>query len=308
MLINYHQCSQQNRSHQSAIGIKPCSHSGDSVAIRCYQYEDSTDTNKSAEEEVFDLRHNIVNKVRESARKVRKSRHFIPIASGVAVVLVLLFLQYNQLLFGWIATYVSPGGISEQSIVINPDADTSVSSENLLIIPKINVSVPVIYGVGSDYDSQMAAMANGVAQFAIAGADAYPGEIGNTVIAGHSSNDWLDGGDYKFIFAQLDKLVAGDIIYINYNSTRYTYKVTKKEVVKPTDTAALVYETSVPVLTIVTCTPVGTATSRLLVTAEQISPDPALATESTGSSETNDAIPGNSKTFFEKLFSGELFK
>ena len=149
----------------------------------------------------------------------------------------------------------------------------------------------------------MAAMTNGVAQFAIPGADSHPGQIGNTVIAGHSSNDLLDGGDYKFIFAQLDKLNIGDTIYANYNSKRYTYTVTKKEVVKPNEVSKLVYPTTKPILTLLTCTPVGTSLNRLLVTAEQVNPDPTKSSAAPVSNKsTTKSIPGNSPTLLERLF------
>ena len=257
----------------------------------------------SNDEEIFDLRQEIIGKVSKSATKIKKSRHFIPIISGIIVVLIFVFLQYNRLILSNVMAYISPGNIDPQNIVIDPNAEATVGLEPSLIIPKINVDVPVIYDIGNDYDSQMAAMTKGVAQFAIPGANSHPGQVGNTVIAGHSSNDLLDPGDYKFIFAQLDKLNVGDIIYANYNSKRYTYSVTKKEVVKPTDVDKLVYPTTKPILTLLTCTPIGTSVNRLLVTAEQISPDPNKSTVAPDTSKsTTESIPGNSQTFFERIF------
>lgn len=258
----------------------------------------------SQEEALFEMRQDIIGKVARSAVKIKKSRHFIPIVSGLIVVLFFLFLQYNRILISNVMAYVSPGNIDPQNIVIDPNANLTVPPDSKLIIPKINVDVPVIYDIGNDYDSQMAAMQRGVAHFAIPGANSHPGQIGNTVIAGHSSNDLLDPGDYKFIFAQLEKLEVGDTIYANYNSKRYTYTVTEKEVVKPENVAALVYPTTKPVLTLLTCTPLGTALNRLLVTAEQVSPDPSqsIASPATEDSTITTKIPGSSPTFFERLF------
>jgi sortase A len=257
------------------------------------------------EEAIFDLRQKLVGKVKESASKIHKSRHFIPIISGVAVVLILLFLQYNRLVISNVIAYVSPGNIDPQNIVIDPSTAVQVSADPKLIIPKINVDAPVFYDIGNDYNSQMAAMAKGVAQFAIPGASSHPGQIGNTVIAGHSSNDLFDTGDYKFIFAQLDKLDVGDTIYANYNSIRYTYAVTSKVVVKPTDVSKLVYSTNVPILTLLTCTPVGTSLNRLLVIADQISPDPSQSTSAPAATNTKStSLPGNSPTLLERLFGG----
>lgn len=262
----------------------------------------------SNDEALFELRQKLLGRVQESAKKIRKSRHFIPIAAALAVVLVFLFLQYNRVLFANVEAYISPGSIDPQNIVVDPSADVKVTKESRLIIPKINVDVPVLYDVKSDYDSQMAAMAKGVAHFSIPGASSHPGEIGNTVLSGHSSNDLFDTGDYKFIFAQLEKMRVGDSIYANYKGTRYTYVITKTEVVKPTEVSKLIYPTKKPVLTLITCTPLGTALNRLLVTAEQVSPDPAKAAAAPqGSGEVGneaDPIPGSTPTFFERLFGG----
>ncbi len=259
----------------------------------------------STEENMFDLRQELISKVHESATKIRKSRHFIPLAAGLLVVLIFLFLQYNQLIVSNIIAYVSPGNIDPQNIVIDPNSNVKVGPDPKLIIPKINVDVPVLYDVGNDYKSQMTAMTQGVAQFAIPGANSHPGQVGNTIIAGHSSNDLLDTGDYKFIFAQLDKLAVGDTIYANYNSTRYTYTVTGKQVVKPTDVSKLVYPTTKPILTLLTCTPLGTAINRLLIVAEQVSPDPNQSTSApVATSSQSTSIPGNSPTLLERLFGG----
>jgi sortase A len=65
----------------------------------------------------------------------------------------------------------------------------------------------------------------------------------------------------------------------------------------------LIYDTDKPILTLITCTPVGTAEKRLLVTAEQISPSPSSAEKAPQDSATDSsAMPGNSPTFFERLF------
>ena len=257
------------------------------------------------EEELLDLKQKIVTKASKSAKKARGSRHFIPLVSAAIVVSVVAFLQYNDVLMSNVQAYISPGAIDPQNIVVDPTADVKVGAEPKLIIPKINVDVPAVYNVGYDHNSQMKAMESGVAHFAIPGANAVPGQIGNTVLSGHSSNDLFDPGDYKFIFAQLDKLQTGDTIYVNYNSVRYTYTITKKEVVLPTQVDKLTYPTDKPILTLITCTPLGTAEKRLLVTAEQVSPDPskAAAAPSAGSSSDGDAVmTGNGPSALERLF------
>ena len=256
-----------------------------------------------------ELRQQIQQKVRDSAKKVKKSRHFMPAMAGITVLLVFMFLQYNRIIFGAVAAYTTPGAIDPQNIIVDASTDVAVSPEPRMIIPKINIDAPVVYGAASDTQSQNAAMRNGIAHFSIPGANAVPGQVGNAVFAAHSSNDAFAAGDYKFIFAQNEKLVKGDIIYMNYQSKRYTYKVTSTEVVMPTEVSKVQIKTSKPMLTLISCVPLGTAEKRLLVFAEQISPDPNGAQLSDNASSGNSkssasaAIPGKpSPTLLERLF------
>ena len=254
-------------------------------------------------DEVTELKEKIVNKAKTQAKKARKSRHFLPIMSAVVVMLVVGFLQYNQVIVGTVKAYVSPGDIDPQNIIIDPTSNTVVSSDPRLIIPKINVDVPTIYNVGVDHQSQMDAMFKGVAHFAVPGANSMPGQKGNTVFAGHSSNDIFDPGDYKWIFVQLDKLEPGDTIFVNYNSQRYTYSVTAKKVVNPTDVQSLSGYDDKPMLTLITCTPIGTAQNRLLVFAEQVTPDPAQAAPAPSATDGAQAdMPGNGPSALQRMF------
>lgn len=285
--------------------LDPAAASGTNKEAYFTHRSDEPDTEGLTKDEaLFDLRQKLLSKVTDSAKKVRKSRHFIPITAAVLVVLLFVFLQYNRVLVSNVVAYVSPGSIDVQNIVLDPTVDINVGPDPRLIIPKINVDVPVLYDVGSDYNSQMKAMETGVAHFAIPGASSHPGQIGNTVLSGHSSNDLLEAGDYKFIFAQLDKLQVGDSIYLNYQSKRYTYTITKKEVVEPHEVNKLIYPTDKPMLTLITCTPLGTALQRLLVTAEQVSPDPAASAAAPIVDPDVDSaeIPGSTATFLDRLF------
>lgn len=287
---------QHKNQKQAFIGSRDSNHTKDAE-------QEAAEQTVSRDDALYELRQQLVGRVQTSAKKIRRSRHFVPIVASIVVVLLFLFLQYNRVLFANVQAYVSPGSLDPQNIVIDPTAEVEVGPQPRLIIPKINVDVPVMYDVGTDNASQMKAMENGVAHFPIPGANSHPGEIGNTAIAGHSSNDLFDQGDYKFIFAQLEKLKPGDTIYANYEGKRYTYVVTKLETVKPTQVDKLVYPTDKPVMTLITCTPLGTALNRLLVTAEQVSPDPTEAAAApTSNSTESTALPGNSPTLLERLF------
>lgn len=259
----------------------------------------------SRQEAMHDLRSQLLSRITSGSKRFRKSRHFVPITAALVVLLIFGFLQYNRVIIANVQAYVTPGDIDPQNIVVDPNASLQVSEDPLLIIPKINVNVPIVWDAQPDHASQMKAMEDGVAYFGIPGANSKPGQVGNTVISGHSSNDFIDGGSYKFVFALLDRLKEGDVFYVHYEGIRYTYTVKKTEVVKPTQVSALVYETDKPVVTLITCTPLGTALNRLLVTGEQVSPDPTAASAAptdAGTSSDEPEIPGSSPTFVERLF------
>ncbi len=264
------------------------------------------DESISNDEAMYDLRSKLRGRINEQATKVRKSRHFIPIIAALSVMLIFLFLQYNRVIFATVEAYVTPGNMDPSTLIIDPSTQLQVGPEPRLIVPKINVDVPIVWdATAADQNSLNNAMNNGVAWFNVPGASAKPGEVGNFVVSGHSSNDWLDSGDYKFVFARLEQLTEGDVIYVNYNSVRYTYNIVRREVVKPTDVAALVDPTTKPLITLITCVPIGTANERLLVFAEQVSPDPKTAATSTPTPTTTSEatkMPSNSPTFLQRIF------
>lgn len=265
-------------------------------------YESSANTPDSIRKR---LRKNIRKKATDSAKRSRRRRHLIPIIAGIGVVLIILFLQYNRLIFAPIMAYVSPGNAPASEIeAIDPTVTQTVSSEPRLIIPKINVDVPIHFDIS--LDEVMEAMNNGVAHYRISGASAFPGEIGNLVITGHSAGDVYSSNPYKYIFSGLERLDDGDLIYVNYNSVRYTYRVIRKEVVEPSNVGALVMDTNKPLITLVTCTPLGTSRYRLLVTGEQISPsydDASTANDIiTVDENVGEALPANEPSFFEGIW------
>lgn len=256
-------------------------------------------------EAMDDLRSHLRQKIQTHSKKVRASRHFVPAAAALTVMLVFVFLQFNSFIFAAVAAYSSPGQIDPANVLTNPSQNIIVSGDPTLIIPKLNIDVPVDYNATPDYNAQMAAMTKGTSYFGVPGANSKPGQVGNFGIAGHSSNQWYDNGSYKFIFVNLNLLQKGDLIYLDYQGTRYTYSVSDIQTVAPDDVSALTAPTDKPQVTLITCMPAGTALHRLLVTANQISPQPSTAAPApttSGNGSSNATMPGNSPTIFEKIF------
>ncbi|MBR2587080.1 class E sortase [Candidatus Saccharibacteria bacterium] len=248
------------------------------------------------------------DKIRARAEERKKTasrrRKMMPILAGLVVMLTVLFLQYNRLVFAPIAAYVSPGeSPAEEISAMDPTVTlTKVSADPKLIIPKLNIDVPLNFGVA--IDDVMDAMNRGVAHYRINGASAYPGEVGNFVVMGHSAGDVYSANQYKFIFSGLERLEAGDLIYVHYNSVRYTYRMTGSEIILPTEVSKLVIETDKPIMTLVTCWPLGTSQKRLLIYAEQIAPSNNEAKqqeEIEEKVEEGSPLPENEETLFDRI-------
>lgn len=253
------------------------------------------------------LRAKIRRKATDSAKKTKRHRKLIPIMAGAFVTLFILFLQYNRIIFAPIMAYVSPGNVPASEIEsVDPTVLQSVSPDPKLIIPKLNVDVPINFNI--PLNGVMNAMEHGVVHYRIAGASAYPGEPGNFVITGHSAGDVYNSNKYKFIFSGLERMEDGDLIYVNYESVRYTYRVTGRTVIDPSNVAALVIGDDTPMLTLVTCTPLGTSRYRLLLFAEQISPEytgDGFASDDTPieiPDEDETILPSNEPSFFEGIW------
>ena len=146
--------------------------------------------------------------------------------------------------------------------------------ENTLSTPSVNISSPITWDVDFDEKTVQSNLTNGVVHFK---GTAKPGQKGFVVITGHSSNfPWIKG-QYNTIFAPLHKVQAGESILINYQNKEYTYKITRVYQVKPSDLNVLQAGNNSGIR-LITCTPIGTSLRRLIVEAEQITPNPAANT------------------------------
>lgn len=89
---------------------------------------------------------------------------------------------------------------------------------------------------------------------------ALPGLIGNTVLGGHRTS-----GPRPFYF--IERMKIGDPIVVSFKGKKYTYRVTKTRIIKPTDTWILSQNVTKPTLTIFACHPRGSYKQRYVVTA-----------------------------------------
>ncbi len=232
---------------------------------------------QSSEEIQQTFREKIRKTAEKRAKKHRKARKWIPLTIGCLVLVAGIVVQYNQVIAANIIAYMSPGDSTPNSITaLDPTLTIATHDTPYLMIPKLNVEVPVVFGSATDVASMNVAMGNGVANFSVPGASAKPGEIGNFVISGHSAGNVYQNTNYKFIFSGLPRMTEGDLIYMDYNGTRYAYKMIGHTIVDPKDVASLVRIAQAnpdkPIITLLTCYPLGTSRQRYIIYAEQISP------------------------------------
>lgn len=129
-----------------------------------------------------------------------------------------------------------------------------------LEIPSINVSLPIYHGVS-----------NGVLRIGVGHLEGTSLPIGGTgthaVLSGHR------GLTSAKLFTDLDKLVEGDLFYIQILNETLVYEVDQILIVEPEDTSALAIDPEQDYVTLMTCTPYGINTHRLLVRGHRIDPD-----------------------------------
>lgn len=216
---------------------------------------------------------------------------------GFIVILVLLFGFFNE---RFIAPFIQPSRNVTNTPIIS--STTPISKDPEVIIPKINVEIPVVYDIATTDDAQVEqGLESGVVHYADT---ALPGQNGNVVIVGHSSNNIFNPGKYKFAFVLLSRMEIGDTFYLQKDGVRYTYQIYDKRIVKPSDVSVMGPQSKTATATLITCDPPGTSTNRLVVTAEQIDPasNTNLATSAPAKLATETpTIPGNSPSLWSRL-------
>ena len=124
-------------------------------------------------------------------------------------------------------------------------------------IPKINITLPIYHGI----DEAVRQVAIGH----IAGSSLpVGGENTHCIVSGHR------GLPSARLFTDLDKLVDGDTFTMTVLNRTVTYQVDQIRIVEPTDLSDLLIEEGKDYCTLVTCTPYGINTHRMLVRGHRV--------------------------------------
>lgn len=100
---------------------------------------------------------------------------------------------------------------------------------------------------------------------------ALPGQLGNTVIFGHSVlPQFFNPKSYLTIFSTLYQLRQGDEVFLDFDGVKYRYLVENLFEVSPGDLSVLEQRYDGRFLTLITCSPPGTYLRRLIVKARLV--------------------------------------
>lgn len=124
-------------------------------------------------------------------------------------------------------------------------------------IPKINIKIPIYHTTEEEVLNKGAGHLEG-SSLPVGGANTH------AVISAHR------GLPSASLFTDLDQMKVGDHFLIHVLDETLCYEVDKISVVKPEDTTALAVEDGQDLVTLLTCTPYGVNTERLLVRGHRV--------------------------------------
>ncbi len=124
-------------------------------------------------------------------------------------------------------------------------------------IDKINVELPIYHTV-EDSVLQVAVGHLPGSSLPIGGANTH------AVLSGHR------GLPSARLFTDLDKIIEGDIFVITFLDEKITYEVDQINIVEPTDTSKLSFTPGADLVTLITCTPYGVNSHRLMIRGHRI--------------------------------------
>ena len=218
----------------------------------------------------------------KTAKKILKVAALVYLAS---------FLIINWSDVSWIFNYKEVGGLVSDFFNPYPSIDASTidayfypnhsavvkqtiksvktaytDKQDTLEIPKISISVPIVFATSTDKASLAKDLDLGTVYYP---GSVYPGQVGQAIILGHSAPPGWPTIKHDWVFTNLDKLSPGDQIFIYLNNQQYTYVVKQTKIIQrgadvPKDNLS---ETN-NVLTLISCWPPGKDYQRITVEAQ----------------------------------------
>lgn len=164
--------------------------------------------------------------------------------------------------------------VANAATIDNPGAGMPIIAPGevmILTIPKISAVAPIVIPSDNSKATVLASLEEGVGIYP---GSVFPGEIGRTVLLGHSSKASWYHGDYAYIFTLLEKLDPPDEFYITAQGKKYIYQVFAHRTLPKTETDRLLEGPSIDSeVDLVTCYPVGSASKRTVIQAKLLRVD-----------------------------------
>lgn len=162
--------------------------------------------------------------------------------------------EYNEMLFQ------AKGGIVEETKEKKYEELLNIHGTDImgsLEIPKIQVELPIYHGTEDEV------LSNGIGHLE---GTSLPigGENTHSVLTGHR------GLPSSKLLVRLDEMKIGDLFFIHTYKEVMAYKVEEIIVVKPEDTAWMEIKAEKDLVSLVTCTPFGINSHRLIVTGHRV--------------------------------------
>lgn len=166
--------------------------------------------------------------------------------------------KYNNTLFQTYGLFVG----DSNKILSNSNYQNQLNLTNngimgIIEIPKINVHLPIYHG------SDDIVLTKGIGHI----------QESSLPIGGKNTRSLLTGHrglPTSKLFTRLDELNIGDYFFIKvYNQTN-AYQINKIDIIKPEDTNKLTIIPDKDLVSLITCTPYGINTHRLVITGERV--------------------------------------
>lgn len=152
-----------------------------------------------------------------------------------------------------------------------PQIKFKTSDAATIIINKIGVSAPIVFGVSEKIPEIYKNLDRGVVHYSLS---PKPGEKGASMILGHSSDYPWKKNPYGSAFALLSKLSKGDVIQVKYdNGSTLNFSVKDSIIFNPLSEdarLARIENASGSSIVLISCWPVGTSLKRIAIQADLI--------------------------------------
>lgn len=157
---------------------------------------------------------------------------------------------------------IGDGTVSDETVTYNDLLNSTGSGfMGRLRYEELAIDLPIYHGTSDDV------LAKGVGH--LEGTSLPVGGVGTrSVLTAHR------GLPSATLFNELDRATIGDTFTITVLDEVLTYQVVDSQVIQPDQTESILADPSRDLVTLVTCTPLGINSHRILVTGERITPTP----------------------------------